>query len=123
MSEKEKTREIWRHIDETADYARSADLEPEFQKAIEENIAKLKEKISAENLEIVAFGTVSGCKSSVLNVLAGDDRLATDVRGGTTVKTIEIPWTDRSGVSLVDTPGLGEADGGIHGRTAREAAR
>ncbi len=95
----------------------------ETAEAIEESAAGLEAKLRAETLEIVAFGTISSGKSSVLNALAGDDLFATDVRGGTTRARQEIPWPGRDRVVLVDTPGLGEVQGGDHARLARSAAK
>ncbi len=80
-------------------------------------------KREQQTLEIVAFGTVSSGKSSVLNLLAGRDVFATDIRGGTTISRNEIPWPGMDKVILVDTPGLGEIDGAVHVHIAAEAAK
>ena len=74
-------------------------------------------------MEIVAFGTISSGKSSVLNLLAGRNVFATDTRGGTTVTRNEIPWPGMDRVTLVDTPGLGEVDGESHVHIASESAK
>ena len=86
-------------------------------------VSELEEKREAQTLEIVAFGTISSGKSSVLNLLAGNDVFQTDVRGGTTVTRNEIPWDGMDKVFLVDTPGLGEVDGEAHVSIAAESAK
>lgn len=84
---------------------------------------QLSRKQTDQRLEIVAFGTISSGKSSVLNALAGRNVFATEVRGGTTIQRNEIPWPGSDQVYLVDTPGLGEVDGQTRSRMATEAAR
>ncbi|MEM9944212.1 MAG: GTP-binding protein, partial [Planctomycetota bacterium] len=86
-------------------------------------LQELEQKREAQTLEIVVFGTISSGKSSVLNLLAGRDVFATDVRGGTTVTRNEIPWPGIDKVFLVDTPGLGEIDGESHVNIAAESAK
>ncbi len=83
----------------------------------------VEQKREQQTLEIVAFGTISGGKSSVLNLLAGRDVFATEARGGTTITRNEIPWPDMDKVILVDTPGLGEVDGAEHINVAAESAK
>jgi predicted GTPase/uncharacterized protein (DUF697 family) len=85
-------------------------------------VSKLEQKRAAEKLEIVAFGTISSGKSSLLNALAGEDLFTTDLRGGTTVNRQELPWQGVDRVALVDTPGLAEIDGAAHGAIAASAA-
>lgn len=80
-------------------------------------------KRQQQTLEIVAFGTISSGKSSVLNSLAGRDMFATDVRGGTTTRRGEVPWDKLDRVILVDTPGLGEVDGAEHVMIAANSAK
>ncbi len=86
-------------------------------------LQELKYKREAKELEIVAFGTISSGKSSVLNLLAGIDVFATDARGGTTVTRNEVPWPGMDKVTLVDTPGLGEVDGEAHVFVSAESAK
>ncbi len=86
-------------------------------------LKELEYKREAQELEIVAFGTISSGKSSVLNLLAGQDVFATDARGGTTVTRNEIPWPGLDKVTLVDTPGLGEVDGEAHIYVSAESAK
>ncbi|MEL7497841.1 MAG: DUF697 domain-containing protein [Planctomycetota bacterium] len=95
----------------------------QFQDQLDPLIKDLEAKREAQSLEIVAFGTISSGKSSVLNLLAGRDVFATDARGGTTVTRNEIPWPGIDSVTLVDTPGIGEIDGADHIAIAAEAAK
>lgn len=76
-----------------------------------------------KKLEIVAFGSISSGKSSLLNLLAGKELFAVDARGGTTVTRNEIPLPGVTETWLVDTPGLGEIDGATHVRHSTEAAK
>jgi uncharacterized protein (DUF697 family)/GTP-binding protein EngB required for normal cell division len=86
-------------------------------------IRDLEEKRKNKSLEIVAFGTISSGKSSVLNALAGRDVFQTDPKGGTTLHRNEIPWPGNDRVLLVDTPGLGEVEGEEHAEVSADAAR
>src|SRR4051812_5212695 len=86
-------------------------------------VDRAQSKQSAHKLEIVAFGTISSGKSSLLNALAGRDVFQTDPRGGTTQERLEIPWPGDDRVTLVDTPGLGEVEGTERVAIAAEAAR
>ena len=95
----------------------------QFQKQLAPLIKELEQKREAQQLEIVAFGTISSGKSSVLNLLAGRDVFATDARGGTTVQRNEIPWPGLDSVTLVDTPGIGEIDGADHVAIAADSAK
>ena len=51
-----------------------------------------KRSAKSQQLEIVAFGTISSGKSSLLNALAGRTVFRTNVVGGTTTTRSEIPW-------------------------------
>ena len=96
---------------------------PELDHQLNPLIQELETKRESQTLEIVAFGTISSGKSSVLNLLAGRDVFATDARGGTTINRNEIPWPGIDQVILVDTPGIGEVDGADHVAIAAEAAK
>jgi GTP-binding protein EngB required for normal cell division/uncharacterized protein (DUF697 family) len=98
-------------------------LSDEIQRQLKALVARGEEKQTAQKLEIVAFGTISSGKSSLLNALAGQDAFQTDPRGGTTTQRLEIPWPTHDHVLLVDTPGLGEVDGQEHVALAAQAAR
>ena len=95
--------------------------------AVDQQLAPLVREIEykreQQSLEIVAFGTISSGKSSVLNLLSGRETFSTDVRGGTTVTRNEIPWPNDDKVTLVDTPGIGEVDGADHVAIAAESAK
>lgn len=101
-----------------AELAASEQLRGELAGMIE----RLEQKRQEQTLEIVAFGTISSGKSSLLNALAGRPVFATDPRGGTTLLRNEIPWPGWDRVILVDTPGLGEIDGEAFAEIASAAA-
>lgn len=94
-----------------------------LRKQLQSLVSRVEEKRAAQKLEIVAFGTISSGKSSLLNALSGQDTFQTDLRGGTTTQRLEIPWSNNDQVLLVDTPGLGEIDGKEHVALAAQAAR
>jgi uncharacterized protein len=101
----------------------------ELKETIQPLLARLERKRTQEKLEIVAFGTISSGKSSLLNALAGRDIFSTDLKGGTTIVRQEMPWhgklpsADEDRLILVDTPGLAEIAGASHVAIAAEAAR
>lgn len=97
--------------------------DPRVSGEMEALVERVQRKREQQTLEIVAFGTVSSGKSSVLNALAGQDMFATDVRGGTTTRRGEVPWNKLDRVVLVDTPGLGEIDGSQHVVVAANSAQ
>ena len=80
-------------------------------------------KRETQTLQIVAFGTISSGKSSLLNALAGRDVFRTEVSGGTTTARGEVPWPGMDRVILVDTPGLAEIRGEQRASQAAAAAR
>lgn len=98
-------------------------LSDSLRKQLQSLVGRVEEKQAAQKLEIVAFGTISSGKSSLLNALSGQDTFQTDLRGGTTTQRLEIPWSNNDQVLLVDTPGLGEIDGQEHVALAAQAAR
>ena len=93
---------------------------PELQAEIAAAVEELEAKRESQQLEIVAFGTISSGKSSLLNALAGRPVFRTNVVGGTTSTRSEIPWPAGDRVVLVDTPGLAEVRG--EARAAESAA-
>jgi uncharacterized protein len=95
----------------------------ELKQQLRPLVNRLEEKREEQRLEIVAFGTISSGKSSLLNALAGRDVFATDLKGGTTVNRQEIPWPGIDRVVLVDTPGLAEVDAAEHISISAESAR
>jgi small GTP-binding protein len=115
--------EIQENIDQLKKLKDQAATDSRLHSELDPLLRELNAKRESQTLEIVAFGTISSGKSSVLNLLAGRDVFATDVRGGTTVHRNEIPWNDADKVVLVDTPGIGEIDGEAHVMIAAESAR
>ncbi len=123
MSRREQQAEIQSHLSEGQALADDATLSAELRGPIRRSLDALQTKLEKQTLEIVAFGTVSGGKSSVLNALAGRDVFRTDVKAGTTVTRNEIPWPGDDRVILVDTPGLAEIQGAGREELAKRAAR
>jgi len=103
--------------------ASAGKISPEVQAEIAAAVADLQAKRETRQLEIVAFGTISSGKSSLLNALAGRTVFRTNVVGGTTTTRSEIPWPDGDQVVLVDTPGLAEVQGEARASEAAAAAK
>jgi small GTP-binding protein len=119
----ERDRQIDANLQTVEDLKSDAAAGPELRRELDPLIDEIVEKRKSQTLEIVAFGTVSSGKSSLLNSLAGRDLFRTDARGGTTTARNEIPWPGMDRVILVDTPGLGEVDRPAHHAEAAEIAR
>jgi small GTP-binding protein len=119
----QREHEIDENIQQIERLSSEADDDPLLKRQLDPLLKEIEEKREAQTLEIVAFGTISSGKSSVLNLLAGRDVFATDARGGTTITRNEIPWPGIDQVTLVDTPGLGEIDGEGHINIAAESAK
>jgi GTPase len=119
----EKRRAVAENLAAVNDLQADPAVRDDVRRELESLVAKVEEKQTAQTLEIVAFGTISSGKSSLLNALAGRDVFQTDPRGGTTMRRQEIPWPGDDQVRLVDTPGLGEVEGAERVATAAEAAR
>ncbi|MBM3999746.1 MAG: DUF697 domain-containing protein [Planctomycetes bacterium] len=115
--------ELERNLDAVACLRNGAACSDDLRRELDELRTRIDAKRESSRLEIVAFGSISGGKSSLLNLLAGRDAFGTDARGGTTVARAEIPWPGNDRVSLVDTPGLGEIDGAEHVRVSTESAK
>lgn len=94
----------------------------DFRDLIDPMIDRIEAKLEGGNLEIIAFGTISSGKSSLLNALAGRDAFSTDVVGGTTVRRNQVEWPGNNKIQLIDTPGLGEVDGSLHQEIATHSA-
>lgn len=122
LSPDQKKREIDENLD-SIERLQAETNDPQLRDQLDPLVRDMEFKREEQTLEIVAFGTISSGKSSVLNLLAGRDVFATQLRGGTTVKRNEIPWPGMDKVILVDTPGLGEIDGAPHVKIASEAAK
>lgn len=123
LSADEKLAELDANLRSVEEIGGATYLSQEMREQLRKLAADIASKRKSEKLEIVAFGTISSGKSSLLNALAGRDVFDTDLRGGTTVQRNEIPWPGNDQVLLVDTPGLGEIDGQQHASIAAQAAR
>jgi len=123
LSAGEKDFEIDENLEQVDKLAQGAGDDALLQSELDPLVKELEQKRQAETLEIVAFGTISSGKSSVLNLLSGKHVFSTDARGGTTVTRNEIPWPGIDKVTLVDTPGIGEIDGEDHVHIAAESAK
>ncbi len=121
LSAEAKGLEIDENLASVSDYQDEA-ASAELRRELAPLIRQLEQKREEQTLEIVAFGTVSSGKSSLLNALAGRDVFVTDARGGTTLQRNEIPWPGIDHVLLVDTPGLGEVHGAEHAEVSADAA-
>ncbi len=122
LSSAERTAELGDNLQRSREHAEDAFRSPRLRSEIESAIAELEAKRSAKRLEIVAFGSISSGKSSLLNALAGREAFRTDVIGGTTTSECWAPWPDADEVRLVDTPGIAEVQGEQHGAEAAGAA-
>ncbi len=123
LSKVQQEKEIADNLDSINDLADEHGFSSEFKKELSPLVKRFDEKQKSQSLEIVAFGTVSSGKSSLLNLLAGRDVFQTDLRGGTTIQRNEIAWPSSDKVSLVDTPGLGEIEGETRVNISAEAAK
>jgi small GTP-binding protein len=125
MSSAERARELAENLATGKEYASGEGVAPQLRAEIETAVAELEAKRRSQRLEIVAFGTISSGKSSLLNALAGRDVFRTNVVGGTTVARSEIPWAvaEADRIVLVDTPGLAEVRGESRAAESAAAAR
>jgi uncharacterized protein len=123
LSVEERRQEVETNLAAVADLQHDQSVSDELRRELETLTSRVELKQQAQRLEIVAFGTISSGKSSLLNALAGRDVFATDPRGGTTLQRQEIPWPGNDQVLLVDTPGLGEVEGQERLKVAADSAR
>jgi small GTP-binding protein len=123
MSAAAQGEELAQNLAAGREYAGGDRISPEVRAEIATAIAELEAKREAQQLEIVAFGTISSGKSSLLNALAGRPVFRTNVVGGTTATRSEIPRPAGDSVSLVDTPGLAEVCGEARASDAAAAAK
>src|SRR5262245_26630944 len=123
LSAADQEREVADNLAAVENLRGKSELPDDVQRQLESLVARVEEKREAQKLEIVAFGTISSGKSSLLNALAGRDVFQTDPRGGTTRERLEIPWPGDDRMILVDTPGLGEVEGAERLAVAAGAAR
>jgi len=123
LSKEEKTLEIEDNLTAVHALREDTSTDDDVKRELAPLIEQIEDKRQQQSLEIVAFGTISSGKSSLLNALAGRDVFSTDLKGGTTVTRSATPWPGLENVSLVDTPGLAEVDGAKHVNIAATAAR
>lgn len=118
-------------LQETCDHyqdGKELALQPELQPLVSQ-LKTLHQKIIQGALQIAVFGYVSRGKSALLNALLEEPILATGALNGVTQWPRSIqwqpfadgdnPWT----IELVDTPGLGEVDGGDRAQMAISIAK
>ncbi|TWT90959.1 tRNA modification GTPase TrmE [Pseudobythopirellula maris] len=119
LSRNQRAAELGDNLSAGREYAAEGAVNPMLRSEIERSIRELEEKRETRSLEVVAFGTISSGKSSLLNALAGREAFRSDVVGGTTTTESRVPWPDDDSVTLIDTPGLAEVQG--EGRAAAAA--
>ena len=122
LSREQQQQEIDENLAAIADLQTDEAVAGEVRTELDPSLARFDDKRRQHKLEIVAFGTISSGKSSLLNALAGRDVFATDAKGGTTIRRSETPWPGLQNVTLVDTPGLGEVDGEERAALSAQAA-
>lgn len=123
MSRRDRSAELGDNLASGRGYAEGIDARPQLRAEIERAVAELEAKRESQKLEVVAFGTISSGKSSLLNALAGREVFQSSVVGGTTVNEQCVPWPDSDSVSLIDTPGLAEVRGEERANEAAAAAK
>jgi small GTP-binding protein len=123
MSAADQSREFSDNLAAGREAAAGGRISPELRAELVAAVEELETKRELQQVEIVAFGTISSGKSSLLNALAGRPVFRTNVVGGTTTTRSEIPWPGGDQVVLVDTPGLAEVRGEARAAEAAAAAK
>lgn len=123
MSLAEREREVADNLAAVRQFQDDEAIDQALRNELEPLVERVAAKTEHQRLEIVAFGTISSGKSSLLNALAGRDVFTSDVKGGTTRERNEIAWPGDNKVVLVDTPGLGEIDGLARQAIAADVAK
>jgi small GTP-binding protein len=123
LSAKDRQAEFAENLDRSRTMADEDQASPELRAQLKAQLLALEQKQSSQRLEIVAFGTISSGKSTLLNALAGRDVFSTNVIGGTTARRCEIPWPGADSVALIDTPGLAEVHGEQRAALSADAAK
>jgi len=123
MTATQKVQELADNLSSGAQFASGQELGTELRDEIKTAVAQLELKRESKQFEIVAFGTISSGKSSLLNVLAGREVFQSNVAGGTTIVRSEIPWPAGDAVMLIDTPGLAEIRGETRAAESALAAK
>jgi small GTP-binding protein len=119
----ERQREVEENLADVEDLRRDPLVDEDLRHELDPLVQRVQRKREQQTLEIVAFGTISSGKSSLLNLLAGRKVFQTDAKGGTTMQRNEVPWPGEDKVVLVDTPGLGEVEGAAHAAVSAGAAK
>jgi hypothetical protein len=78
LSRDEKQQEVDDNLAAVEDLQEAAPLPDDLKRQLQTMVTRVEEKQAAQKLEIVAFGTISSGKSSLLNALAGRDAFQTD---------------------------------------------
>jgi small GTP-binding protein len=123
LSLSQQQAEFRENISLSQNFALGEGVTAALREEIERTLAGMEKKHADCRLEIVAFGTISSGKSTLLNALAGRQVFASDVIGGTTVARCDIPWPGHEQIILVDTPGLAEVRGEERATIAALAAK
>ena len=123
LSHSERQAELRQNISTSQNYVLGAGVSAQLRGEIERTLAEMEKKHADCRLEIVAFGTISSGKSTLLNALSGRQVFASDIVGGTTSVRSEVPWPGQEQVILVDTPGLAEVRGEERAAIAAGAAK
>ncbi len=122
LSRGEKQQQIADNIQSGADLSEDPSVTPQIREEVRAQVERLQSKRERRTLEIVAFGTISSGKSSLLNALAGRDVFRSEIAGGTTPAKSEVNWPSDDRVLLIDTPGLAEIGGEQRARESAVAA-
>ena len=89
---------------------------------LDRQLLRLQDRV----LRVAVFGRVGVGKSSLVNALVGEERMATDVAHGCTRHQQAVTWPQRieglQRVELVDTPGIDEVSAAARGRLAARVA-
>ena len=78
LSAGEKQKEVAENLAATEDLRQDAAISDDVKRELAQLKSRVEEKQESQRLEIVAFGTVSSGKSSLLNALAGRDAFQTN---------------------------------------------
>src|SRR5262245_18852907 len=78
LSVSEQEREVADNLAAVQSLQDGSRVSDDLQRHLTALVARVEEKQSSQKLEIVAFGTISSGKSSLLNALAGQDAFQTD---------------------------------------------
>ncbi|QDT01096.1 GTPase Era [Adhaeretor mobilis] len=122
LSPTERRAELDANLARSEQFTSDAAADEALREQLKTDMEALAAKRETQRLEIVAFGTISSGKSSLLNSLAGREVFSSNVVGGTTSARSEIPWPGSDSVVLVDTPGLAEVRGESRAAIAAAAA-